>query len=75
MKKNYYELQVFVRPKGYVTICTYYGIRSNANRKFRLFLNTCIFECQSIFFRVQTYSSLGSMLAGDSPIKSLSFNP
>jgi len=73
MKKNYYELQVFVRPKGYVTICTYYGNYSSANRKFRSFLNICVFECQSIFFRVQAYSSLGSMLNGDAPIRSLSF--
>lgn len=73
MKKNYYVLQAFVPYRSYVTIYAYFGTRSNANRKFRSFLSSnpsaCYFSCM----RVQTYSSVHSMLTGDSPLRSLPF--
>lgn len=73
MKKNYYELQAYVCHKGYVTVYAYSGTRSNANRKFRTFLSSNPSSCYSSCMRVQTYSSVHSMLSGDSPIRSLPF--
>ena len=77
MKKNYYyELQAYVCHKGYITIYAYSGTRSNANRKFRSFLSSNPSVCHSsciIRLRVQTYSSVHSMLSGDSPLRSLPF--
>lgn len=73
MKKNYYELQAFIPYRNYVTIYAYSGTRSNANRKFRSFLSSNPSTCYSSCMRVQTYSSVHAMLAGDSPIRSLPF--
>lgn len=66
MKTNYYELQVYVEGQDYRTIFAYVGTRSNANRKFRAFLRknyTSTFL--SYNFRVRTYSSVHSFLAGE----------
>lgn len=62
MNKKYYELQTYLSLRGYVTVCTYYGTRSNAIRKFRLFLRSASDCPQSFAFRVCSYNSLGSML-------------
>ena len=73
MKKNYYELQVYVRLRGYVTVSTYYGTRSNANRKFRLAFSSMVDDPHSYVLRVCTYSSLDSMISCESPIRRSSF--
>lgn len=75
MKKNYYELQVYVAKKGYLTILSYSGLRSNANRKFRMYLDSFFPNYQAFVFRVLTYSSVESMINGDSSLRSLPFNP
>lgn len=74
MKKNYYELQMYVPLKGYVTVYAYYGSRSNANRKFRSAISSMVDNPNSYVLRVCTYSSLDSMISGDSPIRQTSFN-
>lgn len=66
MKTNYYELQVYVEGQDYRTIFAYSGTRSNANRKFRAFLRKgYISTFLSYNFRVRTYSSVHSFLAGE----------
>ena len=74
MKKNYYELQMYVPLKGYVTVYAYYGTRSNANRKFRMALSSMVNDPRSCVLRVCTYSSLDSMISGESPIRQSSFD-
>lgn len=74
MKKNYYELQMYVPLKGYVTVYAYYGTRSNANRKFRMALSSMVDNPRSCVLRVCTYSSLDSMISGEFPIRQSSFN-
>ena len=72
MKKNYYELQIYIRDRGYLTFCTYVGTRSNANRKFRNFAISNGFELHCCL-RVLTYSSIQSMLCAQLPVCTTSF--
>lgn len=66
MKTNYYELQVYVEGQDYRTIFAYVGTRSNANRRFRAFLQkNYVSTFLSYNFRVRTYSSVHSFLAGE----------
>lgn len=74
MKKNYYELQVFVSPGNYSTIFAYHGTRSNCNRKFASHIRDCKDRLPSSLFRINTYSSIESMLRGDSPVRQSSFD-
>nr|DAH83059.1 MAG TPA: hypothetical protein [Microviridae sp.] len=74
MKRNYYELQILVPTKGYVTIYAYFGTRSNCVRKFKAFISSYNGSLPSMTFRINTYSSIESMLADDFPIRSASFS-
>ena len=73
MKKHYYELQVLNLDNNYVTVMSYVGLRSNANRKFRRF----IVESDIAYyqFRVKTYETLHSKIAGLAATLILSFKP
>lgn len=73
MNKKYYELQARVSSGCYVTVCTYYGTRSNAIRKFRLFMGSVSVCPNSFDFRVRAYNSLDSMLNYGPPISVFSF--
>lgn len=76
MKKAYYELQVYYyREARYITLFSYYGFRSNANRKFRSFLRSNLPGYKTSNFRILTYSSVDSFLNGSSPVRSSIFNP
>lgn len=65
MKRNYFELQVYVPQKGYITVYCYVGYRSNANRKFRSFIKDQFFLSSHVF-RVRTFSCVHAYLSGDS---------
>lgn len=76
MTKKYYELQAYTSLRDYVTVCTYYGTRSNAIRKFRLFMGSVSdhpYSFHSFVFRVCAYNSLGSMLNYGPPVSITSF--
>lgn len=75
MKKNYYELQVYVPSlDGYRTIFAYYGTRSNCNRKFGSFISSYPGKFPSLMFISNTYPSIESMLSGESPVRVSVFN-
>lgn len=75
MKKNYYELQVYVPGlNGYRTIFSYYGTRSNCTRKFGSFVSSYPGRFPSLMFSVNTYHSIESMLSGESPVRVSVFN-
>lgn len=73
MKTNYYELQVYVPLRGYITVFVYVGNRSNANRKFRSFIKDQ-FTLPSHVFRVRTFSNVHTAIA-ESPSRVTSFHP
>lgn len=73
MKTNFYVLQVYVPKEGYVTIFSYEGCRSNANRKFRSFIKRT-YDLPSQVFRVETYKSVLAYL-DDCPVRILPFYP
>ena len=73
MKANYYELQVYVPQKGYTTVFAYVGNRSNANRKFRFFIEDQ-FTLPSHVFRVRTFSNVHFAIA-ESPSRVTPFYP
>lgn len=68
MKKNYYELQIYIRYRDYLTVCTYVGTRSNANRKFRNFAISHGLD-HSCCLRISAYPSIHSMLDGEHPVR------
>lgn len=73
MKKYYYELQVLNLFNNYVTVLSYVGFRSNANRKFRHFIaenNLAYYQC-----RIKIYETLYSKIAGISASLTLPFKP
>lgn len=73
MKKHYYELQVLNLDDNYVTVMSYVGLRSNANRKFRRFISEN--DIAYYQFRVKTYETLRSKIVGLAATLILSFKP